>query len=599
MRLNSSVLGIAVLLCVVGGCSHRQNPMDPDVARSCEIMPPAWPIFQDIDEIMPQETEVAGFHDISLGSIGAGYNLVGPTPGKQYSVNSFSTAAVALARNVDDPYAPFKPVFRWLQGGADGTAGSMSVVQWVTKRDDLDPENAVDYRAPKCDAICVVWGGTRIVELAVCYQVLNIPQADIVEQLGIDFFELETFPFKTETNTGVDWDIGLTVLRWHEADFPEGAVERKDYIIPDDDNNDPLKNRQWPDVTPDLAYDHETGDLFIFYSDADLDQAKQFLKYVFFRRDTHLTGELEEACWAMGDGWFTDQYNSALWPLVVQTDTDHNGYTPSVDIGRLDFYTTINGLDWFWSENHKYVVVAYTSQFDSAHAGFDVVAGGWPITGGQAGEGYSLRTMQVLRNPTYASLNAGLPSIDVSPNTNARNFAAVVYVQQEGVDGYGPVMQVYEADLFGMGSIILADPDAFQPIYTLNYADGLYPSISIHSESSQIGPFHASITYMAQDAQSDTLHPAACRLGIDVHVNPQATPKVTSTHHFDWGPAAFDGSNTITGNYNISQIPFINPGVSTQILSFGAQYYWAAWCERIEMEPPPVTIYGTYGKTTN
>ncbi len=595
MRNSWITLMVLVAATVVLSCSKGKDPASPDPSRIVQDMPPAWPIFQGTDVIYPLDTEVAGFHDISLGSIGAGYNLVGPAPGEQYSVNSFSTAAVALARNVDDPHAPFKPVFRWLQGDSQGGAGSMSVVKWVTAREIDDPENAVDYRAPECDAICIHGSFGDVVELAVCYQVLGVPQAEINVQLGNDFFQGGGLDPKPETNTADDWDIGLTVLRWENpAQFPTGAPDRKDYIIPDDDYD-----RQWPDVTPDLAYDHNTGDLFIFYSDADLEQNKQYLKYVFFRRDTLLTDELREACWHMNAGWFTDQYNLARWPLVVQTDLEHNGYMPSVDIGLMDFYTTVNGEDWFWSENHRYVVVAYTSQFHSNHAGYDVVAGGWPITEGQAGQGYSLRSMQVLRNPAFASLNAGLASIDVSPNTNARNFAAVVYVQQESVDGYGPVMQVYEADLFGMGSIIMGNSDAFYPIYTPNYADGLYPAISIHSESGYSGPFHASITYMAQDAESDTLHPAACRLEIQVHEQPHLTPKLTSTHSFAWGPSVFDNTNTITGNYNITQIPFINPGVSTQILSYGAQYYWAAWCERIEMEPPPVVIYGTYGNTAN
>ncbi|MFH1676764.1 MAG: hypothetical protein ABIC40_07030, partial [bacterium] len=54
-------------------------------------------------------------------------------------------------------------------------------------------------------------------------------------------------------------------------------------------------------------------------------------------------------------------------------------------------------------------------------------------------------------------------------------------------------------------------------------------------------------------------------------------------------------SAIITGNYNISEIPFINPGVSSAIVAFGSNSYWAAWADRIEMESPPETVWASYG----
>ncbi|HEX9744130.1 MAG TPA: hypothetical protein VGB30_01775 [bacterium] len=52
----------------------------------------------------------------------------------------------------------------------------------------------------------------------------------------------------------------------------------------------------------------------------------------------------------------------------------------------------------------------------------------------------------------------------------------------------------------------------------------------------------------------------------------------------------------ITGNYNFSQSPFIDPGVGSAIVpAIGDDTYWAAWCERIEMQPPPVNVWATFG----
>ena len=109
---------------------------------------------------------------------------------------------------------PFKPVFRWLQGNDVGSPGTMSDVFYVTRRDHQYSANQVEYRAPKCDAIYLKGD---VVELAVCYQVRYIPQYQIDDQLGEDFWNNPDYPNVpgeppwSEKNE--DWDIGLTILQ--------------------------------------------------------------------------------------------------------------------------------------------------------------------------------------------------------------------------------------------------------------------------------------------------------------------------------------------------------------------------------------------------
>ncbi|MFH1675882.1 MAG: hypothetical protein ABIC40_02570, partial [bacterium] len=158
-------------------------------------------------------------------------------------------------------------------------------------------------------------------------------------------------------------------------------------------------------------------------------------------------------------------------------------------------------------------------------------------------------------------------------------------------------------DLFGIGALLT--PSAANSFIEVDppseFADGLFPSISLHAETGTVGPFHADITYMAQTPESDILRPFVVRMGITLTFGGAPGYPLTVEHTIDWYSEIYDdaGEADIKGNYNMTQLPFIDPGVSSAIVSGTSDRYWAAWCERIEMEPPPVNVAATYGYAGN
>jgi hypothetical protein len=116
--------------------------------------------------------------------------------------------------------------------------------------------------------------------------------------------------------------------------------------------------------------------------------------------------------------------------------------------------------------------------------------------------------------------------------------------------------------------------------------DSLYPSISINSQTDS--NIYVSLAYMGQDNDfglSDYWHPMVTRM------------KIYPATDIDWtGPADTSGNyDTIIGNYNLSDIPFQNPGIACAIMTTNDDMFWAAWNDRIEMEPPPTEIWASWG----
>ncbi len=595
MRTIRVVSGAVIaLMCAAvwaSGCSRASGPLVPETVRQGADFINSITLFEPADAIEDLGIESpAGFHEIALGSLARGGASPFWIPGDQVTLNSYGTVAVSLLRpNSANPYAPFKPVFRWLQGSLEGALdpGTPTDIDWVTERDnDSSGTHVALYRSVSCDAIYRYNFQTLTydVELAICYAVRGIPKWEVDDLLG------ENFGGGGEYNS--DWDIGLTVLRWDDQNpFPIAEPARTDFLIPDGDEGG-VAESQYADFDPDVAYDHFSGNLYLVWSSGETPWGVDWrlLQYVEFTRDLQ-NYELVPR-WD-GSGW-----NSG-WPRDVQATTGHNGHDPCIDIGYLDLFQYPN-----WIEGQIWVVIAYTSQFESSHGGFHVMAGGWRI------DDWEHRMYMPVRfreegELEYSELDSGLPSVDLTPNSNPRNFAALVFVQNTGSDGYGPKMRVYEADLFGLGTMLVPKPDSNTGAFTLvpspeDYlgGDGLFPAIALHKETETEGPFRASITFVAQAPQSNELKAAVTRLEItpQVNLNP---PYLTASHEFVWGPWTVPGAlSDISGNYNFSQLPFLDPGISSSVvIEPTGERYWAAWCERIEMEPPPVNVCGSFGYT--
>ena len=522
----STTLSFVVLASLLG-CTGSRPVTSPDIGdRTSQYFTTPVPLFG------------TGFHDIDLGAIVAGPGTA--WYGIPVTVGVQTDVAVSINRMNSGIPPLFKPMYRWL-----ATGGPSSNPQYIPLRENPNLNAYADYRFPKCAAAvfdCYSDPYNQFVEVAVCYQITGIE------------------------GSMNEWDVGLTIMRWHleESSFPTGPPDvRFDIVLPDTASG-------LDELHPDVAYEPYTGDVYVVYEDVQSASpgTPVYLKYRRFDRnpDNH-----EQ---------FTN-YNPPTYPTEVDAQPQtHNGYTPCIDIGWVDYGQ--NAVEW--------VAIVYTSQY--LVDGNEDMMNGYVVccSAFQPVDPYTLSNFP-LRNPAFYWNGAGLPSVDLSPRYDGQpHFGACAFVQEDGQDGYGPIVNVYEIDTFDFDRFTLISRDISNLNPNQNIADGLYPSIMVHYD-----PYDefrlASITYMAQQPETQTLRPRVVRLSLA----PEGYPN-------PWPPLAndfLDPDNlnlTISGNYNLSQIPFIEPGVSTAI-ALGTDIYWAAWCDRIEMEDPPLLVWGAYGNS--
>ena len=416
----------------------------------------------------------------------------------------------------------------------------------VTDRDsDVSPWNdQYEYRAPAVAAIYVpegnyfidsVWGQPAI-EVVVCYS------------------------YRDSTVGNAAWQVGVTALHWrkwgpgeHETDFEEWwtkePTERFDYTFT---ATSVLTN---PEHNPDIAYNYRNADVFLVFSEFENDENESYIKYRHYIRST-------------GQIFLAEYYAQAL---------THNGYDPSLDVG--DLLLDLHGLG---GETYNMVALTYTAQYHNNHNGYHICANGWDTT---AGDGHKYASFS-LQNPDHMWQDAGLSCIDIAPYANDTDFATCTYTQVTGVDGFGFITEVIVVNFFGQ----LADLTDHHPLDDDGEAttdDAMYSSIAIHRETG--GQTLASITYVAQHndgLNQDWWHPRCVRINLSTWGEANNIPV---------GGLDNDENPWVTGNYNISDIPFQNPGVSTAIMTNNDNLYWAAWANRIEMEPPPTVITAAYG----
>jgi hypothetical protein len=129
-----------------------------------------------------------------------------------------------------------------------------------------------------------------------------------------------------------------------------------------------------------------------------------------------------------------------------------------------------------------------------------------------------------------------------------------------------------------------------------DFIDTLYPSIAINRQDSMPSNIYASLAFMGQDIDvdlSDNWHPRVASMKIYDYQDPGNPDAVGILWN---GPADIGGNNDlIIGNYNLSDIPFQNPGVASAIMTTNGDMYWAAWNDRFEMEPPPSEVWASWG----
>lgn len=555
-----SALLILALICTLG-CRGKSDPTTPVLERTPEdFAQNAAAVFGPDTEIYDGITFDPHYHDVATCQIMT-VGTAGGTPGTPWSGDdndAFHGCAMVTLNRPDDnvPTGTFHPVFRWLDSnnytvnGSARNGGPFLVTGWDANDPDWKTSDT-DFRAVSCDAaydptgwVLTPWEPikNRTIELVVCYEILNAP--------GIG-------------NT--DWDIGVTALQWiwDGVEQPwdwynDQPTYRYDVVFPDG-------GAEKDDTNPDIAYNHGdpagagAGDVYLAYSSGEFGPAPTYadvayIKYRHFRR----------------------LVPSINLPEYLAQTPDHNGHDPSIDV---DWFQV--GVD-IWNS----VAIAYTSQYQTDswgwHNAYHVCLTAWRT----AWPDQIWPTFMSLRNPdtSFNTLNGGLPSLDIAPNANEIHNGIVAYTQEAGSDGFGSTTAVYVTQISWpipappIHIIVAADD-----VGTEDLADGLYPSAVINRQGDSV--VNASISFMAQRAQDNVLHPYAARV------------QLRPTFIVSWWDVAALDLPVIIGNYNISEIPFINPGVSSSIAPDVNNNYWAAWCDRTEMEPPPQTVSASWGFT--
>jgi hypothetical protein len=347
--------------------------------------------------------------------------------------------------------------------------------------------------------------------------------------------------YQVRLTESADWDIGVTALQWRGANetnyWQNQPNDRWDLVLTD-------QEAQNDDLNPDIAYNHLNGNVYLVWSNVEDDQYHQRIRYVRYDR---------------ANNTITPEY----YAQTVEAN-GHNGHDPSIDVDLVSVPP-----DRYW------VAIAYTSQFEGNHISYHVCYTGFsavPLADGDH------NTTEIVRNHDFWNLGGGLASIDISPNGNANHIVAIAFEQETGTDGFGPITSIYVKQVQS-----LIQTSFYQVPPGGNYFDGMNPSLAIELQGSLQDPITASVTFMAQSPQSSaTLHPYGRRV--------QLRPSLSLGPGLDLAPAA-----AITGNYNGSDIPFINPGMSTAIVTLADDSYWAAWCDRTEMEPPPEEVWASWG----
>jgi hypothetical protein len=524
---------ITVFILIALSCAKSSNPISLDIERHLSE-------FYDAIEIFGPTTNGnfdERFHDISLAQ------TCYATPG--YDDMEFGgdhgCIAITLNRADNDPSTPFKPVFRWLD--SDNYDTSDSPISYVCLRDAFDPDNSAEYRAIACDAIYNPAGSglnniePASIEVVVAYMVKNRPNV----------------PGDTE------WDIEVTAMQWTGGNVYEFWKNPPNYriirSIPDDSVT------PTDQFNPDIAYNTDNGDVYIVYSDVLPDSDEVHLKY---RKYIRLTDAVSNEYLAQSLG--------------------HNGYDPSIDVGRI----TWQGVTRQW------VAIGYTAQFDN-QMGYHVNITAWPYD--PAWPDIDRVTTYRMRNPQYMYKDAGLPCVDIAPDANMEHVGAIIYTQVTGSDSYGAKTESFVVRFLGAVAdlnqhIRVKNSDILDP----DFIDTLYPSIAINRQDSMPSNIYASLAFMGQDIDvdlSDNWHPRVASMKIYDYQDPGNPDAVGILWN---GPADIGGNNDlIIGNYNLSDIPFQNPGVASAIMTTNGDMYWAAWNDRFEMEPPPSEVWASWG----
>ncbi len=364
MQIKTRHITVFLIITLVGaaiGCATKQSPTSPDES------------FRSLQGFTAgEDTLFDGFYrDIDLSALRK--RSGGSDSGDPQQLNSqYWCAAVSLGETTHPLYPVMHPLYAWLDQD--------SLEEWGVAIDLEAHEHGefITYKLVKVDAC--YFPGEEIIEMAICYtwkDFLDLPHA---------------------------WDIGVTILRWVEGDFPgePPSYSTWDWDISPGDGYE-----------PDIAYDFKTGDLYITYvKDVDEPGYNRWLHYRRYIRDA--------------EEWSDEQ-------CLVSDGSPHDAYNPRIDVG------IVKDIHDDYSGDVNIVGIVYSGYGYNETNEYDLMGVYWAATEADNDSKW---------DHTWCAVLTGvhLPHIDIAFDSNGINYYGVVYTK---VVGSAPFYHVWEADNLG------------------------------------------------------------------------------------------------------------------------------------------------------
>ena len=340
---------------------------------------------------------------------------------------------------------------------------------------------------------------------------------------------------KLVSGSTTGWDIEVKVLHWTKSDFLNFSAPTDVWRHPSDLDED------YDQVYPDIAFNFDKGDFYLVFTSERLQDYSEYAYKLRYRHYVRGTGN----SWAMGTG---ESEAYACDPTHGQ-----NCWAPRIDIGWT--YALSGG-----GSLRNFIAIAYTMKWYILDPGppvvrrelYTVADNYWQAgsTGDQEGND------SYFYNPGYSDNNAGLPEIDIAPNTNYSHSWCLTFTQEVPDPSY------WRYETYITSSL---DSGILHPVQRSSETDhqDIMPSIVFHYGATQ-----ANDNW--KEASVSMLHCYAAGAPSDGDTYRAGATVVDLTNgnvqNSGWAMVSYPITNGTA--WNPFMVTTINPGVCTDISLF-------------------------------
>jgi hypothetical protein len=374
----------------------------------------------------------------------------------------------------------------------------------------------------------------RLPKVAACY----FPDADPA------FIEVSIiFQFWDETSG--DWEIGLVRMRFSPTNFPEMPLPYSMETIPDED---------YADIQPDLAYDPNTGDLYVV-STIDYNNGDADLYFTWGVRSTYDPTEVE----------WEESY-------IAQDPSDEslNSFSARIDIGEVGF-----------GDYEEQWMVAFVYTGWNSTIGWQVRLNYWSLDETYDPENYTPNDFG-WDDPLFHDFPAGMPAIDIGPPGS--NHGAIVWNQAK-------------SDEWSNSTVMYADTHDNYISYTRLHPDETWgaecsalPAVAVH-EYAGSGDYESSVSFLfCNDYVTGIWHAAAVLFTTEEEASGVEIGHTQLIHMPSPCLGKWDSGAVVEHNY----------GVSTALTVYDNNY-WMLW-SGFNPDPDawvggPTSVWAAWGNT--